>query len=171
MHNSCPSKFLINFSNLPTLPPGRRHFICWFPVLFVPFTFSYSYQNVPCWGCPHAEAGDEIPQWSYSSFPQFSISQSGSSDLGFWLSVQRQWVDPAWTQMNDSFPSCAWIQTPHSDFKKPFPRYDESTLCLLVNNQIRLHCISFVSQTEQGSWWVLWEGPCRVKVEQRMPGT
>lgn len=141
MRNSCPSRFLIHFSNLPTLTPGRQHFMYWFPVLFIPFTFSYSYQNIPCWVCPHAEAGDEVSHWSYSSFPQSLIFLS--LGLRTWGSgFQRKGSE--WTLPDSGMASFLVvlefrlpIQTSKSCFQDMMSQH---FVCLSI---IKLDCIVF----------------------------
>lgn len=43
--------------------------------------------------------------------------------------------------MCGQFPGCVSIQNLNANFQRPFLRYDESVLFLLVNNRIRLWCI------------------------------
>lgn len=82
-----------------------------------------------------------------------------------------QQVAPAWPQMNGQCSGCAWYQTHIEDFQSPFPRYDESTLFLLVRNKIRSHCIFICLWNRMGFLEGNLEGACAVRGGQRMPGT
>lgn len=148
MHNSCSSRFLINFFQPPHPHPGGQHLVFWLLVWFIPLTFLfYSHQNIPCWICPDTDEGDEIPTlWSGSLYPQSLIFLS----LGLWTwgsgcqCKGSKWALPGcrWVA---SFPAMLEFRLPIQSLKDHFQdMMSRHFVCLSL---IKLDCIvfSFVS--------------------------